>query len=159
MRSPLSSMAACCRPSICSPICRSASWRSSSALSPRNEGSVSQSTSEPASSPCSASPRSVCSQFSSCTAQARPSRHSPAKTVAGQPKHQSDSREQLMKLYHSTSSPNSRRVRMFIAEKGISAPLQSVNLGVKEQFSDWFKAVNPLQQVPVLVLDDGTAVE
>ena len=34
-----------------------------------------------------------------------------------------------MKLYHSTASPNSRRVRMFIAEKAISIPLQSVNLG------------------------------
>jgi glutathione S-transferase len=63
-----------------------------------------------------------------------------------------------MKLYHSTTSPNSRRVRMFIAEKGISIPLQPVNLGEKEQFSDGFKAINPRQQVPVLVLDDGTAI-
>ena len=63
-----------------------------------------------------------------------------------------------MKLYHSTSSPNSRRVRMFIAEKGISIPLQLVNLGEKEQFSNWFKAINPRQQVPALVLDDGTTV-
>jgi glutathione S-transferase len=63
-----------------------------------------------------------------------------------------------MKLYHSTSSPNSRRVRMFIAEKAISIPLQSVNLGEKEQFSNWFKAINPRQQVPALVLDDGTTV-
>jgi glutathione S-transferase len=47
---------------------------------------------------------------------------------------------------------------MFIAEKGISIPLQPVNLGEKEQFSDWFKAINPRQQVPALVLDDGTAV-
>jgi len=60
-----------------------------------------------------------------------------------------------MKLYHSTSSPNSRRVRIFIAEKGISVPLQPVNLGEKEQFSDWFTAINPRQQVPALVLDDG----
>ena len=60
-----------------------------------------------------------------------------------------------MKLYHSTSSPNSRRVRIFIAEKGISVPFQSVNLDEKEQFSDWFKAINPRQQVPALVLDDG----
>ncbi|BAB53235.1 glutathione S-transferase [Mesorhizobium japonicum] len=63
-----------------------------------------------------------------------------------------------MKLCHSTSSPNSRRVRMFIAEKGISTPLHPVNLGEKEQFSDWFKAVNPRQQVPVLVLDDDTKI-
>jgi glutathione S-transferase len=47
---------------------------------------------------------------------------------------------------------------MFVAEKGISIPLQPVNLGEKEQFSDWFKAINPRQQVPALVLDDGTTV-
>jgi glutathione S-transferase len=63
-----------------------------------------------------------------------------------------------MKLYHSTSSPNSRRVRMFVAEKGLSIPLQPVNLADKEQFSDWFKAINPRQQVPALVLDDGTTI-
>lgn len=63
-----------------------------------------------------------------------------------------------MKLYQSASSPNSRRVRMFVAEKGISIPLQPVNLGEKEQFSDWFKAINPRQQVPALVLDDGTTI-
>src|SRR5260221_7898106 len=63
-----------------------------------------------------------------------------------------------MKLYHSTASPNSRRVRMFMGEKGISIPFQPVNLAEKEQFSDGFKAINPRQQVPVLVLDDGTAI-
>jgi len=47
---------------------------------------------------------------------------------------------------------------MFVAEKGVSIPLQSVNLGEKEQFSNWFKAINPRQQVPALVLDDGTTV-
>jgi glutathione S-transferase len=63
-----------------------------------------------------------------------------------------------MKLYHATSSPNSRRVRMFIAEKGIAIPFHSVNLREKEQFSDWFTQINPRQQVPVLVLDDGRAL-
>jgi glutathione S-transferase len=66
--------------------------------------------------------------------------------------------EQVMKLYHSTSSPNSRRVRMFIVEKGISIPLQPVNLSENEQFSDWFNAINPRQQVPALVLDDATMI-
>jgi glutathione S-transferase len=47
---------------------------------------------------------------------------------------------------------------MFIAEKGLSIPSQPVNLAEKEQFSDWFKAINPRQQVPALVLDDGTTV-
>ena len=63
-----------------------------------------------------------------------------------------------MKLYHSTASPNARRVRMFIAEKGIEVPLQAVNLGQKEQFSDWFRAINPRLQVPALELDDGSAI-
>jgi glutathione S-transferase len=60
-----------------------------------------------------------------------------------------------MKLYHSPSSPNSRRVRIFIAEKEISVPLHLVNMDKNEQFSDWFTAINPRQQVPALVLDDG----
>ena len=63
-----------------------------------------------------------------------------------------------MKLYHSPASPNGRRVRMFIAEKGIDVPLQVVNLGQKEQFSDWFRAINPRLQVPALELDDGRAI-
>jgi glutathione S-transferase len=63
-----------------------------------------------------------------------------------------------MKLYDSQSSPNARRVRIFIAEKGISVPIHSVNLREKEQFSDWFTAINPRQQVPVLVLDDKRAL-
>src|SRR5712675_60919 len=63
-----------------------------------------------------------------------------------------------MKLYHSTASPNSRRVRMFMAEKGTSFSVQAVDLAEKEQFSDAFKEINPRQQVPVLVLDDGTTI-
>jgi len=63
-----------------------------------------------------------------------------------------------MKLYHSPASPNSRRVRIFIAEKGIDIPFQVVNLGEKEQFSDWFKAINPRSQVPALALDDGRGI-
>ena len=41
-----------------------------------------------------------------------------------------------MKLYHSASSPNSRRVRIFLAEKGLSIPLVAVDLGKGEQHSD-----------------------
>jgi glutathione S-transferase len=63
-----------------------------------------------------------------------------------------------MKLYHATTSPNSRRVRMFIAEKGIAIPFHAVNLREKEQFSDWFTKINPRQQVPALLLDDGRAL-
>jgi glutathione S-transferase len=47
---------------------------------------------------------------------------------------------------------------MFIAEKGLSVPLQAVNLEENEQFTDWYKAINPREQVPALVLDDGRAL-
>jgi glutathione S-transferase len=47
---------------------------------------------------------------------------------------------------------------MFIAEKGIEISLHPVNLREKEQFSDWYTAINPRQQVPALLLDDGRAL-
>ena len=63
-----------------------------------------------------------------------------------------------MKLYQSDASPNSRRVRIFLAEKGISMPIVPVDLGAKEQFSDGYAAINPRRVVPTLVLEDGTAI-
>src|SRR6201991_3523030 len=63
-----------------------------------------------------------------------------------------------MKLYQSNASPSSRRVRIFLAEKGISIPIVPVDLGAREQFSDAYAAINPRRVVPTLVLDDGTAI-
>jgi glutathione S-transferase len=63
-----------------------------------------------------------------------------------------------MKLYQSDGSPNSRRVRIFLAEKAVSMPIVPVDLGAKEQFSDAYAAINPRRVVPTLVLDDGTAI-
>ncbi len=63
-----------------------------------------------------------------------------------------------MKLYQSNASPNSRRVRIFLAEKGISMPLVPVDLAAKEQFSEAYAAINPRRVVPTLVLDDGSAI-
>jgi glutathione S-transferase len=63
-----------------------------------------------------------------------------------------------MKLYHSVSSPNSRRVRIFLAEKGLSIPLVAVDLAKSEQHSDAYRAINPRRVVPTLVLEDGTAI-
>jgi glutathione S-transferase len=63
-----------------------------------------------------------------------------------------------MKLYQSNASPNARRVRIYLAEKGISMPLVPVDLGAKEQFSDAYAAINPRRVVPTLVLEDGTAI-
>jgi len=63
-----------------------------------------------------------------------------------------------MKLYQSDASPNSRRVRIFLAEKGISMPIVPVDLAAKEQFFDAYAAINPRRVVPTLVLEDGTAI-
>ena len=41
-----------------------------------------------------------------------------------------------LKLYHSATSPNSRRVSIFLAEKGVTVPLVPVDLGKGEQHSD-----------------------
>src|SRR5258705_10897540 len=63
-----------------------------------------------------------------------------------------------MKLYQSNASPNSRRVRIFLAEKGISMPIVPVDLAAKEQFFEAYAAINPRRVVPTLVLDDGTSI-
>jgi glutathione S-transferase len=64
-----------------------------------------------------------------------------------------------MILYDSPSpAPNPRRVRIFAAEKGIVLPTQTVSLMAREHKSAEHLARNPLGQVPVLVLDDGTAI-
>jgi len=63
-----------------------------------------------------------------------------------------------LKLYHSAGSPNSRRVRIFLAEKGLVLAMVSVDLGKGEQRSDEYRMINPRQMVPTLVLEDGTAI-
>jgi glutathione S-transferase len=63
-----------------------------------------------------------------------------------------------MKLYDGGRAPNPRRVRIFLAEKAISVPTEQVDLGNLQQRSDAYTAINPLQRVPALVLDDGTVI-
>lgn len=63
-----------------------------------------------------------------------------------------------MKLYDGGRAPNPRRVRIFLAEKGIAVPTEQVDLGKLQQRSDAYTAVNPMQRVPALVLDDGTVI-
>lgn len=63
-----------------------------------------------------------------------------------------------MQLYDGGRAPNPRRVRIFLAEKGIDVPKVPVDLGKMEQKSDALRALNPMQRLPVLVLDDGTAI-
>lgn len=63
-----------------------------------------------------------------------------------------------MKIYDSGFAPNPRRVRVFLAEKGIEVPYEQIDLGSGAHHTDEFRAINPLQRVPVLELDDGTHI-
>lgn len=63
-----------------------------------------------------------------------------------------------MKLYDGGRAPNPRRVRIFLAEKSITVPTEPVDLGKLQQRSEAYTALNPLQRVPALVLDDGTVI-
>jgi glutathione S-transferase len=63
-----------------------------------------------------------------------------------------------MKLYDTTMAPNPRRVRIFLAEKGIKVPMEQVDLGALAHKSDAFRKLNPLMRVPVLQLDDGSII-
>lgn len=63
-----------------------------------------------------------------------------------------------MKLYDFQRAPNPRRVRIYIAEKGIDIPLQQVDLASHAQFDAEFSQRNPMRTVPVLELDDGTCI-
>jgi glutathione S-transferase len=55
-------------------------------------------------------------------------------------------------------APNPRRVRIFLAEKGVELPETPINLMKGEHKSPEHRARNSLGQVPTLVLDDGTAI-
>src|SRR5712692_5389537 len=63
-----------------------------------------------------------------------------------------------MKLYDYPQSPNCRKVRLYLAEKGLTVPLQPVNLLTGEQSSPDFLRRNPFGAVPILELDDGTVI-
>jgi glutathione S-transferase len=61
-----------------------------------------------------------------------------------------------MKLYDSHMAPNPRRVRIFLAEKGVTVPTEQVDIAKAENRQPAFLAKNPMAGVPVLELDDGT---
>jgi glutathione S-transferase len=64
-----------------------------------------------------------------------------------------------MKLYGAPKpAPNPRRVRMFLAEKGIALEETPVDLMTREHKSEGYRAKNSLGQVPTLELDDGTTI-
>jgi len=64
-----------------------------------------------------------------------------------------------MKLYdENMPAPNPRKVRIFLAEKGIAVPLERVRMMKREHKAPEFLAKNSLGQLPVLELDDGTCI-
>ncbi len=63
-----------------------------------------------------------------------------------------------MKLFDGGRAPNPRRVRIFLAEKGIEVPLIQIDMGAMGQRSEEVTKRNPLQRLPVLELDDGTVL-
>ena len=64
-----------------------------------------------------------------------------------------------MQLYGAPSpAPNPRRVRIFLAEKGIELPETFVDMRKREHKSPEYREKNSLGQIPTLVLDDGTAI-
>ena len=64
-----------------------------------------------------------------------------------------------MKIYEFTGAPNPRRVRVFLAEKGINnVPSVQVNIATGENRKPEFLKINPMGGLPVLELDDGTLI-
>lgn len=64
-----------------------------------------------------------------------------------------------MKIYSSTVAPNPRRVRIFLAEKRIQVPFEDVDIGAAVNRKPEFRRnINPMGEVPVLELDDGTHI-
>jgi glutathione S-transferase len=63
-----------------------------------------------------------------------------------------------MKLYDSRTAPNPRRARIFLAEKGITLPTEQVDIVTMQHKTPEYAAINPLQRMPALLLDDGTII-
>lgn len=63
-----------------------------------------------------------------------------------------------MKIYETKTAPNPRRVRMFLAEKGIDVDYVQLDIQKGENLSPQMRAKNPLGKIPILELDDGTCI-
>lgn len=63
-----------------------------------------------------------------------------------------------MKIYETRTAPNPRRVRMFLAEKGVDMEYVQLDLQKGENLTAEMRAKNPLGKVPILELDDGTCI-
>ncbi|HUE46567.1 MAG TPA: glutathione S-transferase [Aestuariivirgaceae bacterium] len=63
-----------------------------------------------------------------------------------------------MKLYEDQRAPNPRRVRIFLAEKGIEVPRQQVDIMAGEHKGPVIAKLNPFERLPILELDDGQVI-
>jgi len=65
-----------------------------------------------------------------------------------------------MKIFETSTAPNPRRVRMFMAEKGLldEAEFIQIDLQKGENLTPEYAAKNPMKKVPVMELDDGTCI-
>ena len=63
-----------------------------------------------------------------------------------------------MKIYDTTGAPNPKKLRVYLAEKGISVPYEQVNILKGENRTPEFLKKNPMGGLPVLELDDGTCL-
>lgn len=64
-----------------------------------------------------------------------------------------------MKLYDMVNAPNPRRVRIFLAEKGIEIERQEVDIRAGENLQPEYLAVNPRGVLPALRLADGRVLD
>jgi len=60
----------------------------------------------------------------------------------------------MLVLYHSPKSSASRRVRLFLEEKGLEYEGHVINLALQEQHSETYLKINPMGVVPTLVHDE-----
>src|SRR6476646_4043031 len=65
-------------------------------------------------------------------------------------------RGRRMKLYDLRTGTNTRRVRIFLAEKGVELPIGEVDMMKGENKSPDYLSKNPMGTMPLLELDDGT---
>ena len=63
-----------------------------------------------------------------------------------------------MILYDYPGGPNPRRVRIFLAEKGIAVPMETVDIMTRRNRQPDFLEKNPTGGIPILELDDGTCI-
>ena len=61
-----------------------------------------------------------------------------------------------MKIYDFAFAPNPRRLRIFVAEKGLKIPIEQVDIFSGQNRTPAMLAKNPAGGLPVMELDDGT---